>query len=85
MDDVNKILIKMGYLGDDPLKKAEIAGYVSEAEEYMAAAGVPREQMTTETAYAVKSIWADKRDKNDDETLIRRDGIIVHLIAQLRR
>lgn len=51
----------------------------------MLESGVPNERLTTQRAYAVKSIWADYRDKGDDEKLIKKDGMIVALISQLRR
>lgn len=85
MQEVDKILFKLGYLDSDPHKKQEIQGYIDEAAEFMLESGVPNERLTTQRAYAVKSIWADYRDKGDDEKLIKKDGMIVALISQLRR
>ena len=85
MKEVEKILYKMGYYDSDPNKVAEVQGYVEEAEEFMLACGVPREQLGSRRAYAIKSIWADARDQGNDDTLVRQDGMIVALVAQLRR
>jgi hypothetical protein len=85
MQEVDKILFKLGYLDSDPHKKQEVQGYIDEAAEFMLESGVPNERLTTQRAYAVKSIWADYRDKGDDEKLIKKDGMIVALISQLRR
>lgn len=85
MKEVDKILFKLGYLDSDPHKKQEVQGYIDEAAEFMLESGVPNERLTTQRAYAVKSIWADYRDKGDDEKLIKKDGMIVALISQLRR
>ena len=85
MQEVDKILFKLGYLDSDPHKKQEVQGYIDEAAEFMIESGVPNERLTTQRAYAVKSIWADYRDKSDDEKLIKKDGMIVALISQLRR
>ena len=85
MQEVDKILFKLGYLDSDPHKKQEVQGYINEAAEFMLESGVPNERLTTQRAYAVKSIWADYRDKGDDEKLIKKDGMIVAPISQLRR
>lgn len=85
MQEVDKILFKLGYLDSNPHKKQEVQGYIDEAAEFMLESGVPNERLTTQRAYAVKSIWADYRDKGDDEKLIKKDGMIVALISQLRR
>ena len=85
MQEVDKILFKLGYLDSDPHKKQEVQGYIDEAAEFMLESGVPNERLTTQRAYAVKSSWADYRDKGDDEKLIKKDGMIVALISQLRR
>ena len=85
MQEVDKILFKLGYLDSDPHKKQEVQGYIDEAAEFMLESGLPNERLTTQRAYAVKSIWADYRDKGDDEKLIKKDGMIVALISQLRR
>lgn len=85
MQEVDKILFKLGYLDSDPHKKQEVQGYIDEAAEFMLESGVPNERLTTQRAYAVKSIWSDYRDKGDDEKLIKKDGMIVALISQLRR
>jgi hypothetical protein len=85
MEEVDKILYALGYYDSDPLKKAVVKGYIAEAEEYMKKAGVPAEKLKSQRAYAIKNIWAEARDKNELETAIRKDGMVVHLIAQLRR
>lgn len=85
VNEVDKILYKLGYFADDPQKKQEVQGYIDEAVEFMTAAGVPTEKLNTQTAYAIKSIWADARDKGDDEKLVKKDGMLVALISQLRR
>lgn len=85
MQEVDKILYKLGYYDGDPHKKTEIQGYIDEATEFMTESGVPPEKLTTQRAYAVKCIWADYRDKGDDEKLIKKDGMLVALISQLRR
>ena len=53
--------------------------------EFMREAGVPDENIDSQRAYAVKAIWADYRDKGDDEKLIKEEGMIVALISQLKR
>ena len=83
MNELEKIMFRMGYLTNDPLKKTEIDGYIKEAEFYMLTSGIPYELLSSPTAYAVKSVWADKRDKGADN-LIAQDSLIVHLVAQLR-
>lgn len=85
MDEVDKILYKLGYFDSDPNKKAEVQGYVEEAQEFMLAAGVPKDKLSSQHAYAIKSIWADYRDKGDDNNIVKKDGMIVCLIAQLKR
>ena len=84
LSDLNKILNKLGYVGRDPLKVQEVGDYIIEAEEFMRGAGVPHEQITSKTAFSVKSIWADRRDKGQEETLIKADSFVVNLIAQMR-
>lgn len=83
--DVDKILYKLGYFDSDPQKKQEVQGYIDEATEFMLESGVPSEKLNTQRAYAIKSIWADYRDKGDDDKLVKKDGMIVSLISQLRR
>jgi hypothetical protein len=83
MDELSRIMFRMGYLTDSPLKKEEIKGYIEEAEYYMLTSGIPLELLSSPSAYAVKSVWADKRDKGADN-LIAQDSLITHLIAQLR-
>ena len=84
MQEVDKILFKLGYLDSDPHKKQEVQGYIDEATEFMIESGVPRDKLTTQRAYAIKSIWADCRDRGDDDKLIKKDGMLVALISQLR-
>lgn len=85
MDEVDKILFKLGYYDSDPNKKAEIQGYVNEAEEFMLDAGVPADKLTSQRAYAIKSIWADYRDKGDDNNIVKKDGMVMCLLSQLKR
>ena len=83
--DVDKILYKLGYYNGDPNKTQEIQGYIDEAVEFMKESGITDEQLKTQRAYAIKSIWADCRDRGEDNNIIRKDGMIVSLISQLRR
>ncbi len=85
MKEVEKILYKLGYYDSDPTKQAEVQGYIDEAVEFMLESGVPTERLSTQRAYAIKSIWADARDKGNDEQLVKKDGMIVALLSQLRR
>ncbi len=85
MKEVDKILYKLGYYDSDPHKQAEVEGYIGEAEEFMKECGVPEDKLQSQRAYAIKSIWADARDKGDDNNIIRKDGMIVALISQLKR
>ncbi|MBS1362734.1 MAG: hypothetical protein HPY96_00660 [Bacilli bacterium] len=84
MDEYDKILYDLGYYASDPLKKEQIKRYVSEAEEFMYEAGVPKCKVTSRRAYAVKSLWADARDKGTALHLVSKDSMIVHLIAQMK-
>lgn len=84
MNELEKIMYSMGYYDSDPHMQNIVKGYIGEAEEFMAEAGVPAEVMTSQRAYAVKSLWADGRDKGTADDLIKKDGMIVHLISQLR-
>lgn len=85
MQEVDKILYKMGYYDSDPQKQAEVQGYIDEATEFMRESGVPAHKLTSARAYTVKSIWADYRDKGDDDKIVKKDGMIVALISQLKR
>lgn len=85
MQEVDKISYKLGYYGDDPLKKGEIQGYIDEAVEFMRESGVPEEKLTSQRAYVVKTIWADCRDKGNDDQIVKKDGMVIALISQLRR
>lgn len=85
MEDVDKILYKLGYYDSDQNKRAEIKGYIDEAVEFMKECGVSEDKLKTQRAYAIKSIWADCRDKGDDNNIIRKEGMIVALISQLKR
>ena len=85
MDKVEKIMYKLGYVGGDPQKQEEIRGYMNEADEYMRSCGVPPEKLTSQSAFVIESLWADCRDKGNENELIKKDGMIVHLIAQMRR
>lgn len=85
MQEVDKILYKLGYYDSDPHKRQEVQGYIDEATEFMIESGVPREKLTSQRAYAIKSIWADARDKGNDDALVKKDGMVVALLSQLRR
>ena len=85
MNEVDKILYKLGYYDSDPHKKAEVQGYIDEAVEFMIDCGVKREKLTSQRAYAIKSIWADARDKGEINDIVKCDGMVVALISQLRR
>lgn len=85
MQEVDKILYKLGYYNSDPQKQAEVQGYIDEATEFMRESGVPDSKLTSQRAYVVKSIWADYRDKGDDDKIVKKDGMVVALIANLRR
>ncbi len=85
MKEVDKILYKLGYYGSDEHKRAEVQGYIEEATEFMLECGVPNDKLTTQRAYAIKSIWADARDKGNDDLIVKKDGMIVALLSQLKR
>lgn len=85
MEEIDKILYKLGYYDADPLKKQEVQDYIDESVEFMKSAGVPEKQLTSSTAYVVKTIWADARDAEKEDTLVKKDGMIVALISQMRR
>ena len=51
----------------------------------MVESGVPRDRLGTQRAYAVKALFADAFDKNVPDTVIKNDGMVVALIAQLRK
>ena len=84
MKEVDRILYKMGYFDSDPHKRAEIQGYLEEAEEFMKGCGVTDEALTSRRAYVIKSIWADARDRGNDDAIVKADGMVVSLISQLR-
>ena len=48
MNEVDKILYKLGYYDSDPHKKAEVQGYIDEAVEFMLDCGVKREKLTSQ-------------------------------------
>lgn len=85
IDDVDRVMRDLGYLASDPIKREEVAGYMQEAEEFMLQAGVPKNKLTKKTAYTVKSLWADAREKKDPIDLVNKDKMIVFLISQLKR
>ena len=85
MEEVDKILYKLGYYDADLLKKQEVQDYIDESVEFMKSAGVPEKQLTSSTAYVVKTIWADARDTGKEDALVKKDGMIVALISQMRR
>lgn len=83
--EVDNILYKLGYFGADPQKKQEVQGYIELAEEFMVESGVPRDRLGTQRAYAVKALFADAFDKGTPDDVIKKDGMVVALIAQLRK
>lgn len=85
INDVDRVMRDLGYLASDPVKREEVAGYMQEAEEFMLAAGVPKNKITKKTAYTIKSLWADAREKKEPIDLVGKDKMIVFLISQLRR
>ncbi|MBD5086692.1 MAG: hypothetical protein HDT32_05010 [Clostridiales bacterium] len=85
MKEVEKIALKIGYGASDPQKIEEIQGYIDEAVEFMKTSGVAEKEISTHTAYVVKSLWADYRDSGVEESIIKKDGIVVALISNLRR
>lgn len=85
MDEYDKILYDLGYYASDPLKKEQIKRYVSEAEEFMYEAGVPKCKVTSRQCFMqLMSLWADARDKGTALHLVSKDSVIVHLIAQMK-
>ena len=85
MNDVDKILYKLGYYDSDPQKKAEVEGYIAEAVEFMIEGGVAEQDTNSQRAFVIKSIWADCRDRGDENAIVKKDGMIVSLISSLRR
>lgn len=85
MDEINKILYEMGYLDSDPLKRQTVQDYVDEAIEFMLASGVPEDAINSQSAHAVKSLWAQYRDEKNPAEIVSKNGMIVHLICSLRR
>lgn len=83
--EVDNILYKLGYFGADPQLRETVQGYIELAEEFMVESGVPRDRLGTQRAYAVKALFADAFDKNVPDTVIKNDGMVVALIAQLRK
>jgi hypothetical protein len=85
MDEAERILHDLGYFDSDPAKKQQIQGYIDEAKEYMLEAGVPQDKLDSQRAYAVKCLWANGRDKGDENSIITGDGMLTNLIVQMRR
>ena len=85
MTEVDQILYSLGYYDSDPQKQSIVQGYIDEATEFMRESGVPDDKLTSRRAYSVKAIWADSRDKGDNDAIIKKDGMVVALISQLRR
>lgn len=85
MQEIDQILYKMGYFGADPHKRQEVQNSIDAAVEFMLASGVPAEQITSKRAYSVKAIFADAIDKGTPDEIVKKDGMIVALIAQMRR
>lgn len=72
MQEVDKILYKMGYYDADPHKKQEVQDSIDAAEEFMRASGVPAELITNKRAYAVKAIYADAVDKGTPDEIVKK-------------
>lgn len=85
MKEVDRILYKLGYYDSDEHKRAEVQGYIDEAVEFMLECGVPEDKLKSQRAYAIKSIWANARDKGDDDQIVKKDGMVVALLSQLKR
>lgn len=85
MTECDKILYKLGYYDSDPHKKEEIQGYMDEADEFILDAGVPKDKLFTQRARAIRSIWADARDRGADNDIVKKDGMVVALLSQLKR
>lgn len=85
MSEIEKILYKLGYGISDPHKTQEIQGYVDEAVEFMQSKGIDESQIKSKTAYTIKSLWATYRDQGEDEAILKKEGMIIHLILDLRR
>ena len=83
--DIDNILYKMGYYDADPQLKETVKGYIKVAEEFMLDSGVPQDRSGTQRAYAIKALFADAFDKGTPDDVIKKDGMVVALIAQLRR
>ena len=83
--DIDNILYKMGYYDADPQLKQTVQGYIKVAEEFMLDSGVPQDRLGTQRAYAIKALFADAFDKGTPDDVIKKDGMVVALIAQLRR
>lgn len=85
MQEVDKILYKMGYFDADPHKKQEVQDSIDAAVEFMRESGVPADKLTSKRAYSVKAIYADAIDKGTPDDIIKKDGMIVALVSQMRR
>lgn len=85
MQEVDKILYKMGYFDADPHKRQEVQDSIDAAVELMLASGVPADKITSKRAYSVKAIYADAVDKGTPDEIVKKDGMIVALISQMRR
>lgn len=85
MQEVDKILYKMGYFDADPQKKQEVQDAIDTAVEFMLESGVPQDKINCKRAYSIKAIFADAFDKGVADDVIKKDGMVVALIAQMRR
>jgi len=75
----------LGYYEYDLNKQKQVEGFIKEAEEFMLNAGVLPTLLSSKRAYAVKSLWADARDKGEVVNLISSNAMITHLISQMKR
>lgn len=85
MQEVDKILYRMGYFNADPHKKQEVQDSIDAAVEFMRESGVPADKLTSKRAYSVKALYVDAIDKGQPDEIVKKDGMIVALIVQMRR
>lgn len=85
MQEVDRILYRMGYFNADSHKKQEVQDSIDAATEFMRESGVPADKLTSKRAYSVKALYADAIDKGQPDEIVKKEGMIVALIAQMRR
>ena len=84
MDELERILLTLGYYSDDEQKKIIIDSYIEEADAFMRASGVPTTLLNSPSAKGVRTIWAEARDAGIDIDLNGRHKILLSIIEQLR-